>query len=166
MLTCGGRLIRRLSPLEVYCKAICITVHTSRVWIHNAYCGSIHTPLQYARETLQWPVKSISLLNEPSAGWWLPGHGQEGLNVERPVQQELLDELARQVESRPALRGRVRIAGQCCGCVSLLFEKLHVSPLCSGKRHSAHTKRNTRSMVNHHTADNNSDTVYSDSGQS
>eukprot|EP00929_Paragymnodinium_shiwhaense_P034382 TRINITY_DN18721_c0_g1_i1.p1 TRINITY_DN18721_c0_g1~~TRINITY_DN18721_c0_g1_i1.p1 ORF type:complete len:527 (+),score=71.99 TRINITY_DN18721_c0_g1_i1:71-1582(+) len=54
----------------------------------------------YAQRQWQFPVKSVSPFNEPSAGWWKYPHDQEGCNIPASQQGAVLRRLRMELDDR------------------------------------------------------------------
>jgi len=66
----------------------------------DAFANYLAEVAAHAQSSWHLPVKSVSPLNEPSAGWWRYPHDQEGCNVPAAEQAPLLVKLRGELDRR------------------------------------------------------------------
>jgi galactan endo-1,6-beta-galactosidase len=69
-------------------------------WNRQDYAKYLATVVRYAQDHWGVTVGSISPFNEPSAGWWKYPKDQEGCNIGREVQAEILGYLRQELNLR------------------------------------------------------------------
>ena len=69
-------------------------------WNRQEFAKYLATVVRYAQDHWGVKVSSISPFNEPSAGWWNYPKDQEGCNIPRDVQAEILGYLRQELNIR------------------------------------------------------------------
>jgi galactan endo-1,6-beta-galactosidase len=64
-----------------------------QAWNENDFAVYLATVAKYAQANWNVKVRSVSPFNEPSAGWWNYPHGQEGCNIPKEQQKNVLGHL-------------------------------------------------------------------------
>jgi galactan endo-1,6-beta-galactosidase len=71
-----------------------------QAWNRADLARYVATVAQHARQAWGIDVGSVEAFNEPSAGWWRYPVGQEGCNIPKEAQQEVLIALRKELNAR------------------------------------------------------------------